>query len=110
MIGNARLHCWRDAQSLMNASEVVVHKVQCQGVAVILHFLTVCKGGEGASIDGKPAFLRAKNLEPFISNELLRSTTPIEFIPEKGAGYQGRAFGYRASLLPDICWVYQREP
>ncbi len=65
------------------------------------------KGGEGASIDGKPAFLRAKNLEPFISNELLRSTTPIEFIPEKGAGYQGRAFGYRASLLPDICWVYQ---
>lgn len=65
------------------------------------------KGGEGASIDGKPAFLRAKNLEPFISNELIESTTPIEFIPEKGPGYQGRAFGYRGSLLPSICWVYQ---
>jgi hypothetical protein len=65
------------------------------------------KGGEGASIDGKPAFLRAKNLEPFISDELLASTTPLEFIPEKGPGYQGRAFGYRASLLPGVCWVYQ---
>ena len=65
------------------------------------------KGGEGASIDGKPAFLRAQNLEPFISNELLASTVPIEFIPWKGPGYQGRAFGYRATLLPDVCWVYQ---
>lgn len=35
------------------------------------------KGGEGAGVDGKPAFLRAKNLEPFISNDLLGSTTPI---------------------------------
>ena len=65
------------------------------------------KGGEGASVDGKPAFLRSKNLDPFISNELLASTTPIQFVPEKGPGYQGRAFGYRASLLPSICWVYQ---
>ena len=67
------------------------------------------KGGEGASVavDGKPPFLRAKNLEPFVSNELLRSTTPIEFIPYKGPGYQGRAFGYRARLLPQVCWVFQ---
>ena len=65
------------------------------------------KGGEGASVDGRPAFLRAKNLEPFISPELLTSTIPVEFIPEKGPGYQGRAFGYRASLLPSVCWVYQ---
>lgn len=65
------------------------------------------KGGEGASSVGKPAFLRAKNLEPFIPEDLLQSMTPIEFIPEKGPGYQGRAFGYRASLLPGVCWVYQ---
>lgn len=65
------------------------------------------KGGEGASIDGKPAFLRAKNLEPFISNELISSTTPIEFIPLKGRGYEGRAFGYEGKLLPGVCWVYQ---
>lgn len=65
------------------------------------------KGGEGAGVDGKPAFLRAKNLEPFISNDLMESTTPVEFVPLRGPGYQGRAFGYRASLLPDVCWVYQ---
>jgi hypothetical protein len=65
------------------------------------------KGGEGASVDGKPAFLRAKNLEPFISNELVASTTPIEFVPLRGPGYQGRAFGFPAKLLPGVCWVYQ---
>jgi hypothetical protein len=65
------------------------------------------KGGEGAGVDGKPAFLRAANLEPFISNELLASTTPLEFVPLRSPGYQGRAFGYRAKLLPDVCWVFQ---
>jgi P63C domain-containing protein len=65
------------------------------------------KGGEGASVDGRPAFLRAKNLEPFISNDLIASTVPLEFVPWKGPGYQGRAFGYRAKLLPGVCWVYQ---
>lgn len=65
------------------------------------------KGGEGATVDGLPAFLRAKNLEPFINNDLVESTTPLEFIPLKGPGYQGRAFGYRAKLLPGVCWVYQ---
>lgn len=65
------------------------------------------KGGEGAGVDGKPAFLRAQNLEPFISNELVASTTPVEFVPLRGPGYQGKAFGYRARLLPDVCWVYQ---
>jgi hypothetical protein len=65
------------------------------------------KGGEGATVYGNPAFLRAKNLEPFISNDLIASTTPIEFVPLRGPGYQGRAFGYRARILPDVCWVYQ---
>lgn len=65
------------------------------------------KGGQGATVDGNPAFLRAKNLEPFISSELLASTTPVEFVPLRGPGYEGRAFGYRARLLPDVCWVYQ---
>jgi len=65
------------------------------------------KGGEGAGVDGKAAFLRAKNLEPFISSDLMASTTPLEFVPLRGPGYQGRAFGYRARILPDVCWVYQ---
>jgi hypothetical protein len=65
------------------------------------------KGGEGASVDGLPAFLRASNLNSFISNDLIASTTPIEFVPLRGPGYQGRAFGYRATVLPSVCWVYQ---
>jgi P63C domain-containing protein len=55
-----------------------------------------------------PAFLRAKNLEPFISNDLIRSSTPILFDSERSGGAGGtRAIGYRAQLLPDVCWVYQ---
>jgi len=65
------------------------------------------KGGEGATVDGMPAFLRANNLNPFISKELIASTTPVEFVPLRGPGYQGKAFGYKATLLPDVCWVYQ---
>ena len=29
------------------------------------------KGGEGATVDGMPAFLRAANLKEFISNDLI---------------------------------------
>jgi len=55
----------------------------------------------------KARFLRAKNLEPFIFNDLVESTVLLEFVPFKGLGYQGRAFGYKAKLLPGVCWVYQ---
>jgi len=64
------------------------------------------KGGEGAASDGKPAFLRAQNLRPFISDDLIEASQSIEFVPLLG-GYQGRAFGYKANLLPEVCWVYQ---
>jgi hypothetical protein len=54
-----------------------------------------------------PVFLRARNLEPFISNDLIRSSTPIIFETERGGGFGGnKALGYRAQLLPDVCWVY----
>lgn len=100
-IGDALLHCAvleDEANTRVFSQEAFLTAIGRAGKA---------KGGEGASVDGKPAFLRAKNLEPFISNELIASTTPLEFIPLKGPGYQGKAFGYRASLLPEVCWVYQ---
>ena len=65
------------------------------------------KGGEGATVDGLPAFLRANNLKPFIDNDLVESTTAREFVPLRGPGFRGRAFGYKAKLLPGVCWVYQ---
>lgn len=63
-------------------------------------------GGQGAAVDGGAAFLRAANLKLFISDELLASITPIEFVPLRSPGYHGRAFGYRADILPAVCWVY----
>jgi hypothetical protein len=66
------------------------------------------KSTRDEALANMPAFLRAKNLEPFISNELVRSSTPIIFETEKGGGARGNmALGYRAQLLPDVCWVYQ---
>lgn len=61
------------------------------------------KGGEGSTVDGLPPFLRAKNLIPFIDSALIRSTEPIIYETITGR----RAFGYRATLLPSVCWVYQ---
>jgi hypothetical protein len=64
-------------------------------------------GGTGSSIGGKAPFLRANNLKPFISEDLERSATPIEFLPRNiTSGASGIGYGYRADLLPNVCWVY----
>ena len=49
-----------------------------------------------------PAFLTAKNLKPFISNELNVTSSQIEFRLPSGQ----RAFGYEAAMLPQVCEVY----
>lgn len=61
-----------------------------------------------ASIANKPAFLAAKNLTPYITEELERSWTPIRFkMKHSIGGYQGNiAFGYRADILPMVCRVF----
>jgi hypothetical protein len=64
------------------------------------------KAGTGSTrinqVDELPPFLAAANLKPFISDELRRSTKPIIYKTASG----GRAFGYEATLLPEICLVY----
>jgi len=62
------------------------------------------KGGTGgfSNVDQLPFFLSAEVLKPFISEELLMSTTPIHFRLKKGA----KTVGYDAMLLPMICEVY----
>jgi len=53
--------------------------------------------------DNLPVFLASNSLKPFISNELAATTNPIEFQPPDG----GRsAYGYPATLLPQVCEVY----
>lgn len=49
-----------------------------------------------------PVFLTAKNLKPFIPNELYVTSSQIEFRRKNG----GKAFGYPAELLPKICSVF----
>jgi len=73
-------------------------------------FLTVlgragkAKGGTGSKelVDGLPPFLVAKNLKPFISDALRKSTAPIVYRTTSG----GKAYGYNAVLLPMVCEVY----
>ena len=60
------------------------------------------KGGHGAGgVDNPASFLAAKNLSPFISDDLRGSTTPIPFQMPNSRGY-----GYKAQLLPEVCSVY----
>ena len=47
-------------------------------------------------------FLASNNLKPFVSKDLVASTAKIGFRPFHG----GRAIGYRAELLPQVCEVY----
>jgi hypothetical protein len=56
------------------------------------------EGGE----ERMPAILQGKAINPFISNEILEKSRPIIFKPLSG----GRASGYRAELLPDVCEIY----
>lgn len=62
------------------------------------------KGGTGSStgVDKMPPFLMAGNLKPLITEELIRSTAPVNFRIPSG----GTAWGYRAELLPQVCNIY----
>lgn len=63
------------------------------------------KAGTGAltmGVDGLPFFLQAEQLKPFLTQELLASTTPVVFRLKSGQ----KAVGYDALLLPAVCEVY----
>lgn len=62
------------------------------------------KAGTGVltTVDGIPFFLQAEALKPFVSEELLASTTPIFFVDTEGR----RSVGYDAELLPRVADVY----
>lgn len=56
------------------------------------------EGGE----ERLPAILQGKSIKPFISQELLEKSRPVQFKLESG----GMASGYRAEILPMVCEVY----
>lgn len=58
---------------------------------------------ENYGLDELPPFLPTMNLKPFISKELMSSKNPIAYKPVTG----GRmAFGYKAEILPMVCYAY----
>ena len=61
------------------------------------------RSGQKSDAVKLPVFLRAKNLASFISDDLLMSSNPIRFqAPSAGAV----AYGYGATLLPQVCEVF----
>lgn len=60
------------------------------------------KGGTGSQAGGLPPFLAASNLQEFIEDDLRELLEPIPYSPRTG----GRAWGYRAEILPMVCEVY----
>ncbi|MGH8610154.1 MAG: P63C domain-containing protein [Gammaproteobacteria bacterium] len=64
------------------------------------------KAGTGvlSTVDSTPFFLQAETLQPFISEDLMRATTPFFFRTRSGK----RAVGYDAQLLPRVADVYLR--
>jgi hypothetical protein len=73
-----------------------------QGFLEALGRARAAKGGQGATQGGLPAFLAAKNLLPYVSDDLAKAAIPVRFRTLTG----GRAYGYSAELLPKICVVY----
>jgi hypothetical protein len=62
------------------------------------------KAGTGvmSTVDGVPFFLQADVLKPFLTEDLLASTTPIFFRTKSGK----KSVGYEAELLPKVANVY----
>src|SRR5438045_9606339 len=62
------------------------------------------KAGTGvlSTVDELPFFLQAEALKPFISDDLMQSTTPIFYRVQAG----GKGVGYDARLLPLVAEVY----
>lgn len=104
-IGNAAFPC----AVLENGRRVLTQ----EGVLLALGRSRTAKGGEGASVDEGPSFLRAKNLKPFVSSELEASTRTIIYKPKAGGytphkGWLAIAYGQDAEVLPAILEVFVR--
>lgn len=59
------------------------------------------QSGSGFSL---PVFLSAKNLNPFITEELALASVPIKFRPLQGVNTI--AYGFKAEILPLTCQVF----
>lgn len=94
VIGNQEIRC----AVLSDGKRVLAQ----QTVLQTLGRARSAKGKTGSEAGGPPPFLAAANLQEFISDELQEIFDPIPYRPLTG----GRAYGYRAEILPLVCDVY----
>ena len=97
LIGDVEIQCY-----VLEDEERVISQ---QGFLTALDRAPKAKARQGGEVDKLPAFLAADNLRPYVSRDLMTSTNPIRFQAPHG-GVPG--FGYRATLLPEVCNVYLR--
>jgi len=94
-LGNVKIRCavLGDGRRVLTQSDVMVSLGRARQVKSRKYF------DADANL---PAFLQAKNLKPFISNDLALTSSLIEFVTLS----RGVAFGFLADLLPKICDVF----
>jgi hypothetical protein len=102
-IGDTKIPC-----AVLDSGKRVLSQ---QGMLLAIGRARAARGGQGASVDEGAAFLRAKNLKPFISSELELSTRPLMYKPKLGGytphkGWLAIAYGYDAETFPAILEVY----
>jgi hypothetical protein len=108
---------WGDVQVASNAGEIHIGDLRISCAVLedgtrLLSQSTVLKAfnrnpeksrqSRGTSVERAP-FLLANNLQQYITDELRGMETPI---PYRLPGESGRAWGYRAEMLPLVCEVY----
>jgi hypothetical protein len=59
--------------------------------------------GRRERTEGRPPFLSAANLQPYISRELMDLYEPVRY---SHVGSSARSAGYKAEILPMVCEVY----
>lgn len=93
IIGDARLECavLDDGTRVLNQGTILT----ALGRASTM--------GRRETTQGRPPFLSAANLNPFVSRELRSGWDPVEY---KLPGQTVKSVGYRAEILPLICEVY----
>ena len=103
VIGELQIPCY----VLEDETRVIAHK----GFLRAIGRSGKVKGGQGAATGGPttlPSFLSAKNLLPFIPDDLGGPTTPVPFRLTNNSDSAVFGYGYPALLLPKVCEVYLR--
>ena len=107
--------CYKDLPKASHSGEILINDrvIECfvleDGTRLINQTSMIKAIGKGKQSSKKrsatgqlPVFLDFKSLSPFMPDNILSYSTPIEFRKPTG----GKAQGFKAELLPEVCDVY----